>query len=109
MGIFGPTRPNQIREEELSFVHAELREGDNHLTEPEAQEVLSRMSGYMNSAGKFQSSHPEWKGMDAQAVEDFMAHGLQPTEYFKLTDPQKAKIHTVLKKYVDVNRTKSFI
>jgi hypothetical protein len=104
MGLFGDKpRPKGITEEELLFIRSELRNGDHKLTESLSEQVLARLSGYMDSDSPI---HPEWKQMGAGEVDHFDSE-LEKDSILHLTQDQKDKVEKILEKYVDISKHKS--
>lgn len=103
MSLFGQSRPKGITQEELIFIKGELRNGDHKLTETQTDEILSRISGYMDSDNM---QHPEWKQMNEGEVAQFDQQ-LNTDQLLHLTSEQKTKAEAILKKYIDIDKHRS--
>ena len=105
MGIFGDIRPKGITEKELRYVEGELLNGSDHLNKLQVQLIIGELAGYMDADN---IKHPEWKQMNVDEVHDLETR-LSNQPELHLTPKQVARAKMVLEKYLNVNRTDSFI
>jgi hypothetical protein len=110
MSLFGPNRPKGITEEELYFVHGELRQatighGAEALSEHQVKEIIDRLKLCMDAdTGVAIARH--WKqagGEEISAVENQLAKNTG----LHITPLQRERVHKVLAKYLDINKVRS--
>lgn len=110
MSLFGPSRPAGITKEELTFIRGELMNapfghGDEKLTERQVDEIIEDLTMSMD-ADNTQDMKYGWaqvNAAEAAEIEKDAANG-KGTKY---TSAQLTHIHTVLEKYLKIDKHKS--
>lgn len=103
MSLFGQSKPKGITQEELIFIKGELRNGEHKLTETQTNQLLARVSGYMDADNM---QHPEWQQMSESEAVQFDQQ-LDADQLLHLTTEQKTKVETLLKKYINIDKHRS--
>ena len=110
MSLFGPSRPGGITKEELIFIRGELLNapfghGDEKLTELQVDEIIEDLTMSMD-ADTAQDMKYGWAQVnEAEAAEIEKSAG--NSKGIKYTSAQTAHIHSVLQKYLQVDKHKS--
>ena len=112
MSLFGATRPKGITKDELHFVRGELRSapmghGAEKLTESQVDHLMEllEMASDADSAIELQNHWEQVNSAEAMQVEQKIAND----RGIHYSDTQRAHVHRVLQKYLDINKVKSFI
>lgn len=110
MSLFGGARPAGITKEELLFIRGELLSapfghGNEKLTSQQADEIIEYLTMSMDadSAQDMQRGWAQVSSIEVAAIEKNAANG----KGVKYSPAQLAHIHTVLDKYLKINKTKS--
>jgi hypothetical protein len=105
MGLFGDIRPKGITEQEMHYIQSELSNGAHHLNHTQVEIMLNELRGYMDSDNV---RHPDWKQINDGEVKEYESH-LASEHVLHLTPDQENKVKAVLDKYININRTSSFL
>lgn len=110
MSLFGPSRPAGITKEELTFIRGELLSapfghGDEKLNERQADEIIEDLTMSMDpdTAQDMKYDWAQVNTAEAAEIEREAANGRGT----KFTAAQIAHIHTVLQKYLQIDKHKS--
>lgn len=112
MSLFGPAKPGGITKEELSFVRGELQSATfghsaEKLSETQVSEIIEDLTMAMDP-DTAQDLKYGWAQVDAAEAAEIEADAANG-KGLKYSAAQVAHIHTVLAKYLAINKHKSFI
>ncbi len=110
MSLFGPSRPGGITKEELTFIRGELLSAPfghaaEKLTERQVDEIIEDLTMGMDSdtAQDMKYGWAQVNAAEAAEIEKDAANG----KGMKYTSAQITHIHTVLEKYIKIDKHKS--
>ena len=112
MSLFGAPKPGGITKEELTFVRGELLSAPfghsaEKLTETQVSEIIEDLTMAMDP-DTAQDLKYGWAQVDAAEAAEIEAAAAN-SKGLKYSPAQVAHIHTVLAKYLAINKHKSFI
>lgn len=108
MSLFGPTRPKGITKEELYFVRGELTRGTGpeKLSDRQAEYVMELLEMALDADTAIEARN-RWEQVNASeaaAVEEKIGDN----DALTFTSKQRERVHSVLAKYLNINKVKSF-
>ena len=108
MSLFGPNRPKGITKEELHFIQGELKVGHSaeRLTDYQVDDIMEKLTIALDPDSGI-GMKKKWSQIDATEVAEIeeLAGNAKGIKY---SPAQQERIHEVLKKYLDINRVRSF-
>lgn len=110
MSLFGPNRPKGITKEELRFVRGELQQSpfgnsSEKLTSRQVDEVMEDLEHAMDPDTAIDMKYG-WAQANAQEVAEIERDAAN-NKGLVYSPSQIKHIHTVLAKYLDINKVKS--
>lgn len=108
MSLFGPVRPGGITKEELYFVRGELTRGTGpeKLSDRQAEYVLELLEMALD-ADTATEARNRWEQVSASEAATVEAK-VGDNDALTFTPKQRERVHTVLAKYLDINKVRSF-
>jgi hypothetical protein len=109
MSLFGPNRPKGITKEELYFIRGELRagSGSEKLTERQTEYILELLGMALDSDSTEDIKY-HWEQV-SQDEEKRIEIEIADNKTMTFSASQRARVHKVLQKYIDINRVKSLL
>lgn len=108
MSLFGPSRPKGITREELYFVRGELTRGigSEKLSDRQAEYVIELLEMALDPDTAAEARH-RWEQINAAEVAA-VEERIGDNDALRFSRAQRERVHSVLTKYLNMNKTKSF-